>query len=529
MDIIAMLQKSSTVKPKTSAYSFGSSTEKTSFDNALSEARRNTSLKSTEKQASEPVKQEPVKENKAEKLAKVMSNNKTASEKLEDKSTEVAKENQKVSEEQKAAETKATETQDTEVKETAADTADAKVEESNGEVKLEQDTPLTELVKSAQQLLQQLIQLMNGTDNNKAAQEDIKQVEATIQAISQKLEQIIAQSADVKENKTDEVAAVLKDLKVELKELVKQLKTQTADTQTIVIDKPSLQQTVNTIKQLINKMNEVKPILQQKLTKPEVMTENAELKVEPEAKQSKDISKAKNTTELVKTPSENVKLDAAAEANAKESTDKDSKENDKESKYQANTKEAPKHQIAVDKHKPEGFKIINMVPNDKADAQINLKELNLNMKKEQMVTINKSDILNQVIKKADIIVHEGHSEMVMKLEPESLGKLNLKIIVEKGLVTAKFIAESQQVKEVLESSFNQLKDALQEKGISVQNFSVSVGQQASDSSSNQSFNQWKQSIKVKNKAVGDFVGLDDEAVMSQNPYNYHDGKFDYRA
>jgi spermidine synthase len=72
-------------------------------------------------------------------------------------------------------------------------------------------------------------------------------------------------------------------------------------------------------------------------------------------------------------------------------------------------------------------------------------------------------------------------------------------------------------------------NALKEKGIAVQNFSVSVGHQAGDSSSNQSFNQWKQSLKIKNKATGDFVGLDDEQIINQNPYNYHEGRFDYRA
>lgn len=521
MDIIAMIQKSSAAKQKPSSISFGSSSEKTSFKNELAEARKVTSTKSFEKQPSETPKHEPANDNKIEKLAKVMSSSKTVTDKVD------AKQAEKSEEDQKAAEVKETDNTEAVSQQEADDAVEGvTAKETTGETKQVQDEPLAELVESAQQLLQQLMQLISGSEANETEKVDSKVALDSVQALSQKLEQILAEAPELK---TLDPKEVIKDLKVNLKELLTQLKTQVAEAQTTATDKPSVQQTVDTLKQLINKMNEVKPMLQQKLTNQEEISEYADLKLEPEAKQSKEIVKAANTAEEVKPQDEGVKLEGAVESNAKESTDKDSKDNEKESSYKTNSKEASKQQISFDKHKPEGFKILDTLPNNKADAEFNLKELNQNLKKEQMTTINKSDILNQVIKKADIIVREGHSEMVMKLEPESLGKLNLKIVVEKGLITAKFIAESQQVKEVLESSFNQLKDALQEKGIAVQNFSVSVGQQASDSSSNQSFNQWKQSIKIKNKAVGDFVGLDDEAIMNQNPYSIHDGKFDYRA
>lgn len=62
----------------------------------------------------------------------------------------------------------------------------------------------------------------------------------------------------------------------------------------------------------------------------------------------------------------------------------------------------------------------------------------------------------------------------MHLKPDSLGKLTLKIIHERGEILAKITAENQQVKEILESNMQMLKDALEKNGYSVQNLSVSV-------------------------------------------------------
>lgn len=522
LDIMAMMKRSSINKQNSAASNFSSKVEKNSFRDELTEARKTTALKEPDKKVAAEMNKEAVKENKVEKLAKVMSNSKATAEKAETTPAEATAKDavtdgQTVTEEKASAETQEI---------TDAAKIDSQTQVAAEEINADPEMELDEVIQSMQDLLQQITQLMSNSNAGETNTENTKQVEAAIQAVSEKLEQILTKASDIKLSDAD---VVLKDMKLELKELVKQLKTETKQVETVMAEKPNLQETVNTLKQLINKMNEIKPMLQTKLAKAVEMTQNVEQIPETQLKQSKIVNESNNSTSEAKPIVEETKLQAAPESNAKESTEKDNKDSDKESKYKANDMAGSKHAEAVDKHKFEGVKNFNIAQPNQSEAQINIKEINLNQQKQQVVTINKSDIVNQVIKKADIIVREGHSEMVMKLEPESLGKLNLKIVVERGLVTAKFIAESQQVKEVLESSFNQLKDALQEKGIAVQNFSVSVGQQTSDSSSNQSFNQWKQSLKIKNKAVGDFMGLDDEAVVNQNPYNYHEGKFDYRA
>ena len=75
------------------------------------------------------------------------------------------------------------------------------------------------------------------------------------------------------------------------------------------------------------------------------------------------------------------------------------------------------------------------------------------------------------------MINNGNSEMEISLKPEHLGKLQLKISVVDQVVTAKFMAESQQVKEVIETHLNQLRRNLQDSGVQVDQLMVSVGQQ----------------------------------------------------
>jgi len=85
------------------------------------------------------------------------------------------------------------------------------------------------------------------------------------------------------------------------------------------------------------------------------------------------------------------------------------------------------------------------------------------------------DIIEQVAEQVDVTLIEDKSEMVIKLKPDHLGKVTMQISVENGNVTAKFLAESQRVKEILESNFQDLKDMLNKQGMVVQDLSVSVG------------------------------------------------------
>ena len=62
----------------------------------------------------------------------------------------------------------------------------------------------------------------------------------------------------------------------------------------------------------------------------------------------------------------------------------------------------------------------------------------------------------------------------MQLNPENLGKLNIQLVSKNGEVTANIMAQSETVKEVIESQITMLKDTLMEQGIKIEAVEVTV-------------------------------------------------------
>ncbi|OPX44587.1 flagellar hook-length control protein FliK [Ruminiclostridium hungatei] len=102
-------------------------------------------------------------------------------------------------------------------------------------------------------------------------------------------------------------------------------------------------------------------------------------------------------------------------------------------------------------------------------------------------TIKTGELLNQVVEQAKVVIGPDKTEMVIHLKPDHLGKLELKVVTEQGIVAAKFVAENQQVKEIIETNMQQLKDSLQKQGINIEGVSVQVGQEKKEQFQNNSF------------------------------------------
>jgi len=95
-------------------------------------------------------------------------------------------------------------------------------------------------------------------------------------------------------------------------------------------------------------------------------------------------------------------------------------------------------------------------------------------------SVLKADVTAQIVEKAETMFREEKTEMVMQLKPDSLGKISLKVVHERGEIIARFVAETEQVKAILEGNMQLLKDSLQKSGVMVQSLEVSVGQQGGD-------------------------------------------------
>lgn len=109
----------------------------------------------------------------------------------------------------------------------------------------------------------------------------------------------------------------------------------------------------------------------------------------------------------------------------------------------------------------------------KLDSSLKIKDVD-NIRQFENIDVDQMDILNQVTEKLEVSLFDNKSEMVIKLKPNDLGNVTVKITIENGVMNAKFLAESEKVKETLESNLNNLKESLKEQGLNVQDLNVSV-------------------------------------------------------
>lgn len=152
---------------------------------------------------------------------------------------------------------------------------------------------------------------------------------------------------------------------------------------------------------------------------------------------------------------------------------------------------------------------------------------------QKEVPVTKNEIINQVIEKAKVTLTADKSEMSMDLKPDNLGKLALKVITERGIVVAKFVAESQQVKETLEANMQTLKDSLEKQGLSVQGFSVTVQQNPhkDNNRQNETDENKKQGLN-RNEQVSDGTVNVVSILENQkrvNAYNWSDSSINLTA
>lgn len=137
-----------------------------------------------------------------------------------------------------------------------------------------------------------------------------------------------------------------------------------------------------------------------------------------------------------------------------------------------------------------------------------------------------------LVKSGQLLLSAGTADMRIRLKPEHLGDLRLRIMMDEGILSATFTAQSQQVKEILESNMSSLKQSLKDQGINVEKFVVTTGNpgdyaQAQQNAGNSAMNQ--QSVKSAVSFTGD--GKDDEEksakLQTSNPSRAKLSQVDY--
>lgn len=86
------------------------------------------------------------------------------------------------------------------------------------------------------------------------------------------------------------------------------------------------------------------------------------------------------------------------------------------------------------------------------------------------------EIANQILEQVRVVVKPEMTSLEIQLTPEHLGKVNLTVTEQDGVMTAKFLTENQLSKEAIERNLVQFKEMLQEQGLKVDSIEVAVSE-----------------------------------------------------
>ncbi|MDR3563802.1 MAG: flagellar hook-length control protein FliK [Negativicutes bacterium] len=137
------------------------------------------------------------------------------------------------------------------------------------------------------------------------------------------------------------------------------------------------------------------------------------------------------------------------------------------------------------------------------------------------------NIAGQIVEQAKLISRPQNTEMIIKLKPEHLGELTMRIVVANGAVSATFHSSNPEVRGALESSLVQLRQELASQGLKVHDVGVytSLNQ---FSSNDQRGNSQQQVIKVSPKLRDDQSFVEAADAIAATDANTASSGVDYR-
>jgi flagellar hook-length control protein FliK len=89
--------------------------------------------------------------------------------------------------------------------------------------------------------------------------------------------------------------------------------------------------------------------------------------------------------------------------------------------------------------------------------------------------IGYSELADQIIQSGKLKLLGDKQEMEIQLKPEYLGKLAIRLSLENGVMTARFLIENHQVARMVDSNLPQLKQTLEDQGVRFDQVQVEVG------------------------------------------------------
>ena len=89
--------------------------------------------------------------------------------------------------------------------------------------------------------------------------------------------------------------------------------------------------------------------------------------------------------------------------------------------------------------------------------------------------LNPDQVMIQIINRINPRLGAGVHEAIINLEPPTLGRLHIRLVLEDGALSARIHVRNAIVGEIVRSNFSQLRSALYDQGVQVDHFHVTAG------------------------------------------------------
>ena len=269
-----------------------------------------------------------------------------------------------------------------------------------------------------------------------------------------------------------------------------------------------------------------------------LMAKQAKQEQQPDIQAAKESVLQKN--ELLKTPSDKlteslVDLNVEDIKTSKQDTSKSLKGQLNELAARASIKEADtsnngenslmnQHQESHDGMNSALNSLNSLLSNNsstsKADG-VNNTEFNRLLNSMEQQHNADADVLNQVVNnmKHNMTSINGKNSISMILNPQSLGRVNIDLVSQNGILSAEIRTENEQTKELLTRNIDSLKQSLQEQGVTVGNVIVKTQE------STLSNNNFSKDFPHENMQGFDFG--DNNKTGSQSRNSEHEAQSNY--
>ena len=384
----------------------------------------------------------------------------------------------------------------------------------------------------------------NSKDDNKSEKKEaqteqndskITKIETKEVKIETKIEQKEIKK-DIKETKSEQIETKTENKDNKISEKAKQ-KNEQNESQDVKIE-TKIEQKETKIEQ-----KEIKKDIKETKTE-QIETKKEQKEIQPEQIEQKNdkleiISEKKENIEPKKNETEKISISLNSEKTPKD-VDLNMFMENKQSKEQNTAKDFTP--------KPNNEQINTLeTGSQKVDFQriVSLEKLAMTKSPES----SNSSVIDQV-KQATAQLSKDKTEITIALKPENLGRVNLNLISEKGVLTAQITAESQQAREMLSKGLDSLKQNLSEQGINVGKIVISV-QEPAPANNNSNFEQQsgksyynngffeantnanKQNNNNNNQSNNDYTGFESEDITNNNENEHkielkHNGLVDYK-